>query len=113
MGFITLQSRFALKHLSGEKQLPSEDEMMKDVQNHIDVHLERHQNNRYSQFLAMEHRDYFLELSNLANIDSPPEVISTMYLDNDAMRKGDPSTFRNYRYIVIDDVRYIKKKYEN
>lgn len=87
--------------------------MFDDMQNHINVHMERHQNNRSSQFFEFEHRDYFLELCNLTDIESPPEVISTIYLDNDAMRKGDPTTFRQYRYIVIDDLRYIKKKYEN
>ncbi|XP_037044478.1 senecionine N-oxygenase-like [Bradysia coprophila] len=108
-----LQAQFALKYLSGELTLPSKDEMLNDIESHMRIHMERHQNNRSSQFFALEHRDYFLELSALAKIESPPEVISTMYLDNDAMRTGDPVTFRNYRYIVLDDIRYIKKKYEN
>ncbi len=108
-----MQARFALAYLSGEKTLPSKDEMMADMQNHINDHLERHHTNRSSQFFELEHRDYFLELRDLTKIEIAPEVISTIYLDNDAMRKGDPTTFRKYRYIVIDDVRYIKKKYED
>lgn len=107
------QARFALQHLSGEKKLPSKDEMLKDVESHMEIHMNRHQSNRSSQFFEWEHRAYFNELSDLTKIESPPEVISSIYLENDAMRKGDPTTFRKYRYIVIDDIRYVKKKYED
>lgn len=113
MNFVLLQARFALQYLSGDKKLPSKEEMLSDMQHHIEVHMSRHQSNRSSQFFELEHREYFKELSDLMNIESPPEVISTIYLDNDAMRKGDPTTFRKYRYIVIDDIRYLKKKYED
>lgn len=107
------QTRFALKYLSGDKTLPSKDEMLSDMQQHIEIHMNRHNSSRSSQFFALEHRDYFTELSNLTDVESPPEVISSIYLDNDAMRKGDPTTFRKYRYIIVDDIRYVKKKYEN
>lgn len=83
------------------------------MQRHIEVHMDRHQTNRSSQFFEREHRDYFIELSDLTKIESPPEVVSSIYLDNDGMRKGDPTTFRKYRYIVLDDIRYIKKMYED
>lgn len=105
--------QFALQFLSGEKKLPSKAEMLEDVQNQIEIHWNLHQSNRSSQFFELEHREYYKQLRDLANIELPPEVISTMYLDNDAMRKGDPKTFRKYRYIVIDDERYIKTKYES
>lgn len=107
------QARFALQYLSGDKTLPSKDEMLNDMQKHIEIHMNRHQSNRSSQFFELEHRDYFNELTDLMNVEGPAEVISSIYLDNDGMRKGDPTTFRKYRYIVLDDIRYIKKKYEN
>lgn len=108
-----IQTRFALEYLSGNKTLPTKEEMLKDMLSRIEIHMNRHQSNRSSQFFEMEHREYYNELTDLTDIDSPPEVITSIYLDNDAMRKGDPTTFRKYRYIVIDDIRYIKKMYEN
>lgn len=104
---------FALQYLSGNKKLPSKDEMLKDMQIQMEMHWDRFQSNRSSQFSELEHREYYMQLRNLTSIDIPPEVISTIYLDNDAMRKGDPNTFRKYRYIILDDIRYIKAKYEN
>lgn len=87
--------------------------MLEDMQSEIEIHWNLHSNNRSSQFYELEHRDYYKQLSDLTNIEGPPEVISTIYLDNDAARKGDPNTFRKYRYKIIDDIRYIKTKYEN
>lgn len=104
---------FTLKFLSGKKTLPSKADMLKDMQIQMEMHFNRFQSNRSSQFSELEHREYYKQLRNLTSIDIPPEVISTIYLENDAMRKGDPNTFRKYRYIILDDIRYIKAKYEN
>lgn len=87
--------------------------MLNDLQIQIDMHWNRYKNNRSSQFKELEHREYYNQLSELTNIESPPEVISSIYSENDVMRRGDPNTFRNYRYIIIDDLRYVKIKYEN
>ncbi|KAJ6641538.1 Senecionine N-oxygenase, partial [Pseudolycoriella hygida] len=108
-----LQARFALEYLSGKKTLPSKDEMVNDIQNRMQIQMNLHGHNRSSQFYESEHRAYYEELNSLTGVEMPPEVISSIYLDNDKMRNTDPTTFRKYRYFILDDIRYLKRKYEN
>lgn len=71
--------------------------------------MNRHRSNRSSQFFELlEHRDYYKELNDLTKVKIPAEVISSIYVENNAMWTQDPTTFRKYQYIVMDDVTYAK-----
>lgn len=63
--------------------------------------------------IARDQEKYQKELSELAGIKNLPDVFYTMFFDVYDGLINNPTQFRKYRYTIIDDENYIKKKLEN
>ncbi|XP_031628462.1 senecionine N-oxygenase-like isoform X1 [Contarinia nasturtii] len=98
-----LQARFALKFISGLKQLPSNEKMLKDMQYQALVRLfEGYPQNR-PHLLGAGQRDYYKDLANTAEIESIPEVITDIFKDS-ILNSKLLHYYRNIKYIISEDM---------
>lgn len=111
--FYLNQARFAIKFISGEKKLPTRLDMLEDQE---DESI-RQWNKGYPKWkthdIARDQKVYQQELSELAGIKNLPDVFYAMYFDVADGLINSPTQFRKFRYIIVDDKTFIKKKYEN
>ncbi|XP_055297698.1 senecionine N-oxygenase-like [Sitodiplosis mosellana] len=108
-----LQVRFAMKFLTGEKQLPSKSDMLTDMQIQLQNHWGKGYGKRYTHYLGVEQNEYFKQLAETADVEPIPEVLPDMHFDSrESMKKG-PSEFRKFKYIIIDDKTFTKEREED
>lgn len=105
--------RFVMKFLTGEKKLPSKSEMLEDMH----IHLEKHHRNGYrkrlTHFLGPEQKEYFNQLTQMAEIENIPEVMSDMHFVARNTMLKEPEQYQNYKYTIIDDKTFIREKYDD
>lgn len=63
--------------------------------------------------IARDQKVYQQQLSELAGIKNLPDVFYSMYFDVADGLINNPTQFRKYRYIIIDDKTFTKKRLEN
>lgn len=102
-----------MKHLTGEKKLPSKSDMYADMQIRMQKHYEKGYGKRYTHYLGIEQKEYFRQLSETAGIENIPDVLADMHTDSRATMQRAPSQFRKYKYFIIDDKSFTKEKYED
>lgn len=109
-----MEIKFALKFLSGEKNLPSKREMFDDMQTQYQILWNKGIPKRkmHALYSAELSQDYLKQLSDAADIEKYPEVLRSIYKDNILSLISDPSGFRKYNYMVIDDKTFTKEKCE-
>lgn len=98
-----LQLRFCLTFMTGKKQLPSRDEMFKDMEQDMNERWSR-MPRRNSHFLGLDkHEAYYEEIAKTADIPSIRPV--TVNIFNESFRKylDNFTTFRDFSYKIIDD----------
>lgn len=100
--------RFALKFLSGNKKFPSKSEMMADMRMQTQIHWNKGYRKHRTHCLAIEQRDYYRQLSETADIENLPAVLSAIFLDHFVTAGKEPSDFRKYRYVIVDDKTFSK-----
>lgn len=86
--------------------------MMSDMRAQTQIHWNKGYGKRYTHYLGPEQRDYYKQLSEVAEIASVPDVLCAMHFDSRATMARNPSEFRKYKYIIIDDKTFTKEKYE-
>lgn len=101
--------RFVMKFLTGEKQLPSRSEMLKDMHTQLENHYKKGYRKRLTHFLGSEQKEYYDQLAEIADIDNIPEVLSKMHYDARRTMLRDPEHYQQYKYTVIDDKTFIKE----
>ncbi|XP_037041724.1 senecionine N-oxygenase-like isoform X2 [Bradysia coprophila] len=108
-----MQVRFALKYLSGEKSLPTKQEMLLDQQVETEAHWKQGYPKRKTHLLYPMDRKYFDQLSNLTDIENVPDILDAIAMDqiNDLIER--PTEFRKYKFTIIDDKTYTKVRYED
>ncbi|XP_031638724.1 senecionine N-oxygenase-like [Contarinia nasturtii] len=108
-----LQARFAMKFITGQKELPSKSEMYSDMQFQLKEHYGKGYRKRYTHYLGKEQKEYFKQLSEIADIDNIPSVMADMHYDARATILKDPAEFRKYKYTIIDDNTFTKERHED
>lgn len=105
--------RFALKYLSGEKSLPSKQEMLIDQRAETEAHWNQGYPKRKTHLLYPMDRKYFDQLSQLAGIENAPNILDAIAMDqiNDQIER--PTEFRKYRFTIVDNKTYTKVRYED
>lgn len=102
-----------MKFISGEKKLPSKDEMLEDMYINMESHYEKSHNKHDTHVLGNEQKVYYKQLAESANIESIPDILVDLHRDSAFSLYHNPLQFRKYKYIILDDKTFIKKKYEN
>lgn len=64
-----------------------------------------------THYLGVEQRDYYKQLSEAADIENYPDVLSAMHFDASYSLKNTPTQFRTFKYNIVDDKSYTKFKY--
>lgn len=105
--------RFALKYLSGEKRLPSKQEMLEDQRVQSEAMWSKGYPKRKTHLLLPIQREYFNQLSTLADIENVPLILDSVAEDAIMDLIGKPTEYRKYKFTVIDDKTYTKVKYED
>lgn len=77
------------------------------------IHWNKGYGKRYTHYLGPEQGDYYKQLSEIADIETVPTVLAAMHFDSRASMARNPSGYRKYKYIIIDDKTFTKQKYED
>lgn len=107
------QVRFAVKFLSGGKELPSKAEMLADEKVQSQKHWNKGYRKHYTHFLGPEQKEYFKDISDAAEIDNLPDVLSAMWMDNRKTMMGAPAEYRKFNYYIVDDKTFKKEPYNS
>lgn len=75
------------------------DDMWAQVEHHWNKGYKRHQ----THLLGIEQKEYYQQLSELAEIENIPDVIADIHHDSGENSKTDPLGYRDYKYIIIDN----------
>lgn len=102
-----------MKFISGDKKLPSKPEMLKEFRADTQIHWNKGYPKHKTHYLGQEQREYFNQLSELAEIKNLPLVFSAMHYDASSGLRDSPTQFRKYNYTIIDEKTFKKEKYED
>lgn len=102
-----------MKFISGEKKLPSKDEMLEDMYINMDNHYSKGYKKHKTHYLGPEQKEYYNQLAETADIENIPNVMSVMHRDSSLGLLNSPSQFRKYKYTIIDDNSFSKVQCEN
>lgn len=108
-----MQVEFALKFLSGEKELPSTDEMMQDLHANLQKHREKGYPKWKTHYLINVEDEYLKQLADVGDLKPIPEVYLKMVQHTLGNILTQPTEFRKYKYTVIDEHNFDCVKFEN
>lgn len=104
------QARFALKFISGEKPMPSKEEMEKDLA--IETKALRDNNipeERTHLLGKLKHKKYYKELADTAEIENVDDVHADILTDALDLIAEDPINFRSYHYTISPNKKKFKR----
>lgn len=107
-----IQVRFALKFLTGAKQMPSKAEMIQDMWTKTQIHWNKGYSKRNTHLLGPEQKEYFDDLAETADIINLPPVVSAMHYEARFAMMEMPTEYRKYKYTIIDEKTFNKEKVE-
>lgn len=100
----SLQSRFCLTFMTGLKQLPSKDEMIKDTETDMELRWNRGLPKKKGHLMGPDVQDqYYIDLAVTADIEPIMPVIARMHKFINLNRNKDFINFRRKKYRIIDD----------
>lgn len=98
------QVQYFLKILSGEKQLPSTEDMITDTQDYIEKKKADGFTLRNYHTLGQERiKEYYDMIASLAGIPPVQPVIAKIFKENFKARQANIRTYRSINYHIIDD----------
>jgi dimethylaniline monooxygenase (N-oxide forming) len=103
-----LQSRFFLTFLTGQKRLPSKDEMVKDCENEMNQRWQKGLRKHQAHVMGEDQGKYYSELAGAAGL-SPLKPVMTKLHNFSSMRfVDDLINFRKDIFRVVDDEIFVK-----
>uniref|UniRef100_A0A182IWY2 Flavin-containing monooxygenase n=1 Tax=Anopheles atroparvus TaxID=41427 RepID=A0A182IWY2_ANOAO len=110
MLMMDMQARFCLQFYSGQKPLPSREEMLEEWKRDTSEREARGLTGKLTHMLAGDlQQRYYDELARIAQIESLKPVLAKMHADC-ITSKNEDVNFRSYEYHVIDDENFTKVK---
>lgn len=100
-----------MKFITGEKQLPTIGKMTEDKDYHAIVRILEGYPEEKPHLLAAGQINYYKDLANTAEIEGIPEIITDVFKDANLNNKLSHD-FRNYRYIISDDLKTFSRVIE-
>lgn len=99
-----LQIRFCLKYFTGEKLLPSREMMLSDTEKDMNDRWQRGLSQRKAHSFGDGYQnEYYKNLAVTADIQSIKQYVTKMYSENQRNKQKDITTFRNYKFTIIND----------
>lgn len=99
-----LQVRFCLKFMTEELALPSREEMLADTTKDMNERWLRGLSHRKAHGFGEGFQEiYYADLAASANIDPIKPYVTKMYNENRRNMQNDITTFRHYKFTIIDD----------
>lgn len=98
-----LQSKFCLTFITGRKELPTKDEMIKDWETEMNERQARGLKKHQSHMMASNQGNYYLSLSQAANIEPLKPVITELHNYSSMRFLDDLTNFRKDKFRIIDD----------
>lgn len=89
--------------LSKEKSLPSKYDMLKDEQFEAKKLWKKGYPKRKTHSVTQMQKEYFNQLSVLADIENVPGILVSLALESAKKRDEAPTEYRNYKYTVVDE----------
>lgn len=102
-----------MKYITGAKRLPSKQEMLDDMHMQTKRHWNKGYRKRYTHYLGPEQADYYQQLAETAGVENIPDVLPKMHFDSRQTMIREPSQFRKYKYIIVDEKTFRKERYED
>lgn len=87
--------------------------MLQDMNEQMQKHWNIMPRKHYSHYLGVEQIEYFKQLSETAEIENLPTVLSAMHYDSRRTMTHAPSEFRKYKYTILSDSTFTKEKEED
>ncbi|EAT48105.1 AAEL000829-PA [Aedes aegypti] len=98
-----LQSRFVMKYFSGERPLPTKEEMMEDLESEMNNRWKRGLKKRQAHMMGGEvQRDYYNDVAKTAEIEPIPPVMIDMHIASHRRKNEDLRGFRNDVFRLLD-----------
>uniref|UniRef100_A0A1B0CKM6 Flavin-containing monooxygenase n=1 Tax=Lutzomyia longipalpis TaxID=7200 RepID=A0A1B0CKM6_LUTLO len=98
-----LQVRFALKFITGAKELPPKEEMFASEKYEITRRLKKGISLRKAHFMGADQGKYFEDLARIADIKPLPPVLAVLHTEICALIRSDILNFRKTNYRIVDD----------
>lgn len=103
-----LQTRFCVKFLSGEKELPSKEEMLRDTKEEMELRWTKGYLKRQAHMMGPEQNKYYESLATIADIEPIRTVMTLIHNESSKRFSDDLYNFRKERYRIIDDETFVK-----
>lgn len=100
-----LQLRFCLKFMTGGELLPSREEMLADMEKDMNERwAARGLSKRKAHMFGEGFQEkYYRDLAITADIEPIKSYVTKMYNETRRLKQNDITTFRNYKFTIIDD----------
>lgn len=103
-----LQSRFFLTFLSGRKQLPSQEEMLEDCTNEMNLRWQKGFRKHQAHVMGEAQEKYYSDLAVAAGLEPLKPVISKLHNFSSMRFLDDLINFRKDIFRVLDDEVFVK-----
>lgn len=98
-----LQVRFCLTFMTGRKALPDQQFMIEDTEREMKSRWAQGMPKKKAHSLGVYQGPYFADLARLADLVPVKPVILSMYTQNRRNQVEYPTTFRDFKFSVLDD----------
>lgn len=106
----SLQARFCLMFMTGQKKLPSKDEMMKEFEKDMEQRWKRGLPKKKAHLMGPDIQDrYYADLAATAGVEPIKPVIPQMHKFINLSRNKDFINFRKKKFYIIDEVTFKTK----
>lgn len=103
-----LQTRFIVKFLSGAKELPSKEDMLRETEEEMQERWDKGYKKRQAHMMGPEQGKYYESLARIAEIDPIKHVMTLIHNESSQRFLDDLINFRKERYRIIDDRTFVK-----
>ncbi|XP_062563498.1 senecionine N-oxygenase-like [Armigeres subalbatus] len=103
-----LQARFCIKFFSGEKQLPSQEEMEADTNAEMEERWSRGMKKRQAHMMGPQEDRYYEDLAHTAEVEPIKPVIKKLHKLCAFRFSEDLVNFRKDKFRIIDNETYVK-----
>lgn len=100
----------AIKWLSGEKKLPSKQEMMHDLHVNTEAHWAKGYSKWKTHYIIALENEYLKSLETLCDTENIPDVLYNIATDSFQLFLNHPTEFRKFKYTVIDSSNFTRIK---
>lgn len=81
-----------------------------DMRAQTQIHWDKGYSKNRTHYLGPEQRDYFKQISELAEIKNIPDVLLSVFSNHVEAIIKNPFNFRKHRYTIVDEKTYVKNE---